>query len=250
MRTMAEDRPDQTQNPIAVGTIGGSGSRVVARILKGAGVFMGARLNGSEDNLEFTERFRHREILELPEPAFAARLAAFERLSRTAMQAAGQQRWGWKEPNSHVVIERILATYPGMRYVHLLRSGLDMAFSTNQRQARLWGPIYLGREVAEPPQPRDMLAYFCEVHRRIAALAARPENRDRVLFLHYEALCARPEAEIARLLAFLGLEPAEPLAALAALVAPPDSIGRHRAHDPAVFDPADLAYLERTLPDA
>ncbi|EGJ20309.1 hypothetical protein RSWS8N_19154 [Cereibacter sphaeroides WS8N] len=248
MMSMIDHGPDPTQTPIAVGAIGGSGTRVVARILKGAGVFMGTRLNESEDNLDFTERFRHREVLALPDGAFEARLRQFEGLSRAGMREAGQRHWGWKEPNTHVVIDRILAAYPKMRYVHLLRSGLDMAFSANQRQAWFWGPYFLERPVAEPPGPRDMLAYFCAVHRRISALADRPENRGRVLFLQYEALCARPEAEIARLMDFLGLEPAQPVATLAALIAPPASIGRHREHDLSVFDPADLAYLKQIQP--
>lgn len=249
MMDMTADRPDPDQQPIAIGTIGGSGSRVLARILQGAGVSMGANLNVSNDNLDFTARFRLREILDLPAPQFAARLAEFEGLSRAAMQQAGLARWGWKEPNCHVVIDRILGAYPRLRYVHLLRNGRDMAFSSNRNQARLWGPVYLGRALDEPPGPRDMLAYFCEVHRRIAGLAARPENRDRMLFVHYEQLCARPQAEIARLLDFLDLDPGCPLADLVGLVEPAPGIGRHRDQGAEIFDPADLAYLAQTFPE-
>lgn len=197
--------------------------------------------------LDFTTRFRQREILALPDHEFARRLAEFETLSRATMQQLGRRRWGWKEPNSHVVIDRILAAYPRMRYIHLLRDGRDMAFSQNCNQARLWGPIYLGRTLQEPPSPRDMLAYFCAVHRRISEIARRPENYERILFVHYERLCAQPADEIANILNFLALSPEQPLADLAALVEPSSGIGRHHAWGTDVFDPKDLDYLTQKL---
>ncbi len=41
------------RTPIAVGGIGGSGTRVVAAILKELGIFIGDNLNASNDNLDF-----------------------------------------------------------------------------------------------------------------------------------------------------------------------------------------------------
>jgi hypothetical protein len=37
--------------------------------------------------------------------------------------------WGWKEPNTHVVLDRLWAELPRLKYVHVRRHGLDMAFS-------------------------------------------------------------------------------------------------------------------------
>lgn len=224
------------ENPsVAIGAIGGSGTRVLARIVEAAGVHMGAELNVSHDALAFTRAFRDPAILGASDADFTARLDRF-RAEMRAGDASG--RWGWKEPNTHLVIERLLRAIPGLRYVHLSRDGRDMAYSRNQNQLRLWGPIVLGRALPDP-QPADALEYHCAVHRRIAALAAA--EPDRVLMLRFEALCAAPEAEIAGLLRFLGLE--ADARALAAMVQPPGSIGRWRAHGTAPFRAEDLAYL-------
>ena len=42
--------------------------------------------------------------------------------------------WGWKEPISHIYIEHLAAHFDGLRWIHVMRHGLDMAYSTNQRQ--------------------------------------------------------------------------------------------------------------------
>ena len=40
--------------PVAIGGVGGSGTRLVAQLLSGAGIHMGDDLNGSSDTLWFT----------------------------------------------------------------------------------------------------------------------------------------------------------------------------------------------------
>lgn len=245
---MTQLMPDCRQRPIAIGAIGGSGSRVLAQIIQTSGISIGSNLNGSHDNLAFTARFKTLDVLDLPEAEFFARLREFEAVSRTEMEQAGKRRWGWKEPNTHVVIDRILDAYPSMRYVHLLRNGFDMAFSGNQNQPRLWGPSYLNRPLSEPPAPAEILAYFCEVHRRILKLALQPHNQNRILVVEYEALCADPKFEIIRLLDFLELTPEVPLDDLCKIIRKPTSIGRGLNFGLDPFDQEDLAYIRMHLP--
>ncbi len=123
-------------------------------------------------------------------------------MTEAAMRPAADIRWGWKEPNTHIVIERLWQRLPGLRYVHVVRNGLDMAFSTNQHQLRLWGPHVLGAE--GPVTPERSLAYWCEVHRRLQRLHAG--NRDRMYWLDFDALCRDPRKGVAGLLEFLGLD--------------------------------------------
>lgn len=245
---MTQTVPDFTQRPIAIGAIGGSGSRVLAQVVHAAGVSLGSNLNSSNDNLEFTTRFKALGIKNVSDVDFTSRLAEFETLSRIEMQQAGKNHWGWKEPNTHIVIDRIFDYYPAMRYVHLLRNGFDMAFSNNQNQPRLWGSDYLGRPISEPPTPAEILAYFCEVHRRILELASRLHNHSRILIVEYEALCADPESEITRLLDFLELTPEVPLEDLSGVVRQPTSIGRGLAFGLDPFEQEDLAYIRMHLP--
>ncbi len=266
--------------PVAVGAVGGSGTRVIAGLLRRAGVEMGGDLNAANDNLWFTLLFKRLEVLVAPGDELArlftlfrarmrgeadllrqdeacrtlADLAAVARpqhpqlwLARRAesftgapVSSAPAAGWGWKEPNTHVVVERLLELDPSLRYVHVMRSGLDMAFSVNRNQLGLWGEVFLGREVAAGP--RDALAYWCAVHRRMARIAARfPE---RVLLFDFDAMCDVPAPEAARLLAFCGHElGGEDLADFAAGVRVPASRGGFRGHGTGDFAPEDLAYV-------
>lgn len=241
----------EQDNPIAIGAIGGSGTRVVARIVEASGVFMGDNLNASHDNLEFTMRFKKRDILACPEGEFWHYVKDFTEVMRRGMVRSGAPNWGWKEPNTHVVVAHLLRYYPKLRYVHLLRSGLDMAFSQNKNQVRLWGPIFLKRIINDPPNPADALEYFCEVHRRITKLASSSEFKDRITLIHFEKICHQPEQEIKRLLDFLDLQPPKNggLDKLSKMISPPETIGQGRKYDRKIFRTEDLDYIQEFIPD-
>jgi Sulfotransferase family len=266
--------------PVAIGGIGGSGTRVVAAVAAGVGLALGDDLNGALDNLAFTLLFKRPEILTAPDHELAALVGVFvkamrglgpltrverelvaravgaprpmhpvpwlrervRRLEAAASLCRQPERWGWKEPNTHVVLDRLRAALPSLRYVHVARHGLDMAYSANQNQLRLWGPLLLGRPVEVTPA--SALEYWCAVHRRVLALAA--DMGDDFLLVSYDDLCREPREQVARLLDFLGVAVSAPkLERLAGIVVRPRSIGRHAAHGLATFNPADLAYVER-----
>jgi hypothetical protein len=277
----------KTAPPIAVGGIGGSGTRLIAGLLRELGFDIGPDLNESLDNLTFTLLFKWRGVGDLDD----ARFADLWRIFEDAMTASGNARrlataddwrarvrpladadrpqhprawlvgraralarlltaddrqppaaWAWKEPNTHLVIDRLLGLRADLRYLHVMRNGLDMAFSGNQNQLRLWGESFLGRPVADTPA--DSLAYWVAAHRRIDRIAA--DHPGRVKLLNYDALCQDPEANLPELLAFAGVDPDRAtLDRLTPLIAPPESIGRHRAQDTSGFDPDDVAYVRQ-----
>lgn len=273
--TRSADGADR--GPVAIGAIGGSGTRVVARVVAAGGLFLGSDLNDAFDNLWFTLLFKRRDVLladaglfgQLVD-VFAARMSGaappalaaglLRRLAHDPARSRDREwllarvesflagphpavgRWGWKEPNTHVVVDRLLSTIPGLRYVHVTRHGLDMAHSDNQQQLRLWGPIFLGRDVQISPV--DSLAYWCAAERRVRELAQTHPGR--MYFVDFDALCREPETRIAELDAFLGLQlPSAVGAALAADIRTPASAGRfRRAGRIDAFQSEDLAYLE------
>jgi len=47
-----------TEAPVAIGGVGGSGTRLIAQCLKELGYFIGSDLNESNDNLLFTALFK------------------------------------------------------------------------------------------------------------------------------------------------------------------------------------------------
>ena len=62
-------------------------------------------------------------------------------------QQAPVERWAWKEPNTHIVADLILQLSEHVKYIHVVRNGLDMAWSRNQNQLKFWGPLLLGDSV-------------------------------------------------------------------------------------------------------
>lgn len=262
--------------PIAIGGVGGSGTRLIAALAIGLGLRAGPDLNEPNDNLWFTLLFKAADVPDLAPADFAARAAIFtaamdgsraltadERVlvealaaedrpqhprdwmqirARSLLAAAAapralSPRWGWKEPNTHIVLPQWLAVRPDLRYIHVVRNGLDMALSRNQNQRALWGPRLLGRPVQDTR--RDALAYWVAVHRRIAELGA--SLGENFLWLDYDRLCREPEVGLAELGDFLAVPRADALA-LRSLVVTGENRGRGVNLDE--FDPADLHYLQ------
>ncbi len=281
---MSLDLSDSRLIPrVAIGGIGGSGTRVLAKIIRMAGLQLGGDLNDALDNLWFTLLFKERGVSALDDAAFDRRLRLFIAANAGGMPLDDRQRqelrqlstiprpdehrpqhdrawlaaraesavlaaaapahdrpWGWKEPNTHICIDRIAARLPTLKYIHLARNGLDMAYSANCAQLAFWGQALLGRPVLR--RPRDALAYWCAVHRRIFSIAR--ELKGRFLFLRFEDLCAEPVTEIRRVMEFLEIPvSSQCLREMAAAVRTPPSIGRWRERSLDVFDAQDVAYV-------
>lgn len=235
---MSERRPLQP-HVVAIGGVGGSGTRLGAALLQLLGYYIGGDLNETLDNLWFTLLFERRSILMECEPNFRdlsdlfflrmagatkfspgqreyiSRLAQEERLRHsrewlcrraesflngTNLRQAGQP-WGWKEPNTHIVIGPLLKLHRDLRYIHFTRHPLDMAFSPNQNQLENWGPILLSRNVGK--DPRQSLSYWCAAHRRIHAVMQQWPQR--TMIVDFDALCADPQKQSALVAGFLNV---------------------------------------------
>jgi len=275
---MGTDSLAYVKAPIAVGGLGGSGTRVVARILIELGVGMGYDLNESLDNLSFTFLFARPELLHADATEFNRLLSIFvsamtgagclsavdTHMLRTIAAASRFQHssawlreradalmlgaptgpptcpWGWKEPNTHVFVGRLRLAMPAMRYIHVIRSGLDAAYSSNQTQLLRWGPYLLGPNV--DLSPYYALKYWCTVHRRVLDLCKPMAAR--FMLLNYDRLCQEPRIELERLTEFLGIACTDQqIQQLAALVRPPATIGRYRQHGLDDFDTEDVRFV-------
>lgn len=169
------------------------------------------------------------------------RLSAAMRTPRLDGQATG---WGWKEPNSHVFIDHLARRYPRMRYIHVIRHGLDMAYSGNQAQLRNWGPLYGVELDASAPAAHQALQFWIRSN-QAAIRKAEHLFGDRFLLVRFDDVCDQPRGEIQRLAAFLGVSLcAEDVEALSALPRSPSSRGRYRGHHLADFDPVSIAAVE------
>jgi sulfotransferase family protein len=229
--------------PSIMGATGGSGTRVVARVARRAGLYIGEHLNPAEDALDIAAYY-DRWINPYywhghgwgpdVEPEMRAELSAL--LARHLAGANGAA-WGWKEPRSIFLIAFLARALPGLRFVHVVRDGRDLAFSKNQNQPRKHAGAFLGSEAEDPAAPACSIELWNAVN-MAAADTAEAELGERYLRIRYEDLCAEPQGAIARVLGFLGLD-GDP-AQLADEVEPPPTLGRWRQADPAL-----VAELER-----
>ena len=151
------------------------------------------------------------------------------------------QRWGWKEPNTHIILAQLLEFFPELKYIHIIRNGLDMAYSSNQNQPKLWGNEYLNKpyEVG----PAFSLSYWCEVHKNIIDMKKR--FHDNIHLIYFENLCSDPLFEIGKMLDFCQIYyDNNTLLSLAQKVISPQSMGRFRQFGTEHFDKQDVRFVE------
>jgi len=156
-----------------------------------------------------------------------------------------QNRWGWKEPNSHIYLEYLADFFSNIKYIHTIRHGLDMAFSDNQQQLYNWGPFFdLELPQSKSDEPAASLKFWIKSNRRVIQSGQKLGDQ-KFLVVNFDRLCLTPKSEIQKIVSFLNIEPdAETLETLNRIPHKPKSLGRYRAHDISQFDPADLTALE------
>ena len=255
--------------PVVVGGVGGSGTRVLAQLLRSLDFDMGSDLNESLDDLSFTALFKRpslwplqdhiSQLIEALDVYLAskghkstswtsqahqnARVAELLKSTREknewietgdpsdreqflTMASDPKPLWGWKEPNAHIPLPFLVTALPNMKYIHVTRHGLDMAYSSNQTQLKVWGEKLLRRSV-EPESPDDSFAYWCAAHERLLQLCELTDQQ--ILILPFEGLFTDADSTLSKLCSFLGLPNTLVTArdALTALQAP-TTIGRYR----------------------
>jgi len=145
--------------------------------------------------------------------------------------------WGWKEPNSHIYLHWLYRYYPEMKYIHLIRNGLDMAYSSNQAQLHNWGFIWgIDQERIEHEPQWASLEYWIQANRH-AINVGRTMSSRKFMVLNYDHLCESPMDELLRLFAFLEVDIASiALDYYSNKIRMPKTIGRHRQFDGSVFE--------------
>lgn len=260
-------------NIISIGGIGGSGTRVVADILQKAGFHIGDDLNESNDTLLFTLLFKRENILTLLDDEFDMTFGLFEKIMSSDKQvsndemnylkslssadrtlhakewlsqrvasinnATNHKLWGWKEPNTHIVIEKIMNLKENLKFIYVYRNGLDMAYSNNQNQLKLWGGIFFNQNSVEI-NPKNSLKYWCLAHERMRKL--QKKHPTKIYLLDFDKLCLEKEESLRDLSSFIAKE--LPLEEMGDSIDAPSSIGRHKKHSLENFDKEDLVYVD------
>lgn len=261
---------------ISIGGVGGSGTRVVAQIFNELGYHIGEDLNTANDNLLFTLLFKYRSILTKDDEEFKTLYRIFkkilqgslpltpkeleitqslatcsrppqhteqflkERLKKISHKPKKENKFAFKEPNTHIVIERLFKLEKNLKYVYVYRNGLDMAYSKNQNQLKLWGDIFLDEQNCKIDE-RNSLKYWCITHRRLLKLKETYPNR--IYMLDFDKLCKYPQDSITDMLEFFGLDDKKQIDRLTNLVKLPSSTGRYKKFSLENFDKEDLKFI-------
>ena len=238
--------------PNVIGGSGGSGTRVVARIARRAGMFTGAHLNEADDEMTFflfDERWIDPYLLaqtqEHSGPRLHRMIPDFERVigRLCAFLREEPRSWGWKMPRSILHLPFLHEQFPAMKFVHVIRDGRYMAYSKQDYILRRHGFILLDPAEQGWSQPAQAMALWRRMNLD-AADYGEQRMADRYLRVRFEDLCADPVPVVQRLLDFFGL--AGDAAAIAQSEVQPPSATRPWERD----DAEPVAELEAIGRDA
>jgi len=279
----ALNRAPVSPAPVAIGGVGGSGTRLIASILASSGFDIGSDRNPASDNLAFTLLFKQSDLWPLDknraridelirlflhtmfyrqdltkrdkqliralaeQPRLNAPVEWLRQRAEALISLPGDAQtpahWGWKEPNTHIFLPALNEHIPKLKYIHVTRHGLDMAYSANQAQVRFWGEALTGRATASV-SPQASFDYWCAAHRRVMDIGSSMGSR--FLLLNFDRFCAQPGQGMAGLLHFLGIEPSlEQNQCLLDMVRRPGSVGRHKSEPRLRLHEQDLALLRQ-----
>ena len=144
-----------------------------------------------------------------------------EGLLRAWTQLKGKSRWGEKTPQHTLWWRTILAGFPDLQVIHLVRDGRDVALSY---KAAFFGPKHVYQ-----------LAGRWKQYLAAAEASQTVLGESRFLPVRYESLLAEPERELRGICAFLGEEFA------------PAMLTFHREDIPPIADQRNLANLGRPI---
>lgn len=197
--------------PVAIAGMHRAGTSLIARMLTASGLDLGGvdqHLPPQPDNPEGF--FEHRAFVDLNERLLAAiggiwrdppqpqsgwehdpALDSFlDEARRLPAEYRLNEPWGWKDPRNSLTLPFWRRVFPELRIVVCVRHPLEVAYSLLERD---YLPIRMGLSL--------WAAYLRQ------ALADAPAERR--IVAHYAAFFQRPEAELRRLTAALGLTPAD-----------------------------------------
>jgi hypothetical protein len=244
--------------PVVIFGTGGSGTRVLQVLTDHSGYYLGTNLNRAGDALDighFMRRWLDRYlgktdwigkmITGSDKGRFGYPLAMAEDFAATLEDHRDaiedpEALWGWKAPRTILIFPFVHELFPGMRAIHLVRDGRDMAYSRNQQQMRRHAPQLLDTSQNEQPEPMRSIAFWARVN-LAAARYGEARLGSNYLRMRYEDVCGDPGTAVVQLLDFIDSPaPRDSMREVATeKIRPSTSIGRWREQDR-----AEIAALE------
>lgn len=153
--------------------------------------------------------------------------------------------WGWKWPETYLILPYVYRTFPQGRYVHMIRDGRDVAFKRHSTDdpARPLGRMLIERlGVQGKPRYLQAAASWEFQVRRYVEFSRQEIPAENRFEMSYEEFCREPVALMNRLADFLGIPMTEACRDYVAGTLTDAQIGQH--HD---ADPAQLREVEAQI---
>ncbi len=264
------DRLAALPAPLIIYNKSHSGSRLLARVLRTQGVFLGAECNDSEDALPIFPLVELLVVRYYPNYhlLWPASAAAQAEVADTAAQAFARhlvgynqqqhQAWGWKLCETLYAMPVLHFLFPQAKVVHLVRDGRDVAWSNHVApELPFWRKVYFNTDKIERhrglwltnrayerrPYLYNALHWVnsVETGRAYGAML-----HDRYLEVRYEDLCHDFHKTLTRLLDTLGLKADRSAITQLASEVRLDSVGKFH-HYPHRLQRRVLRIIEPTL---
>lgn len=211
-------------SPIILIGRGGSGTRLLSEMAVAAGFFLGNTLNQSWDSEEWVDLV-YRIVIETGGQRDLPRGSRFRAEIRNRAQnilreaeQTGETLWGWKLPETILVLPLFLNAFPEAKIIHLVRHPISGSLRRSHMTSRLGNPVgdvvlpaaygYAGRDLTlihgDETYLHNAYSWNFQVSRVVDFARATLSERN-YIELRYEDVCRKPEKAVANVRSFVGL---------------------------------------------
>lgn len=205
--------------PIVATGRGGSGTRLLSLTLREHGLFLGNRLNESEDSVEWIDLIYELAIKKLTDklpPGAHWQQELIARAEHVVLKGLWKQtqRWGWKLPETMLILPEVARAFSEAQIIHLVRHPLDTCLRRTHMTSRMDNSIGEATLLAAyqwlnwDRDPRDDEDYIRNAASWVYQVDqvvrfSKSLETERYLEIKYEDLCAHPQAVSDTIAAFL-----------------------------------------------
>lgn len=204
---------------------GHTGTRLIAKLMQDLGIYIGQheQINGCEDSMEWVRLIY--QMVEECGPVSEFKIGSFYKsdirnnarnILKNGFVAPGAA-WGWKLPETTLVMPFFVDAFPEIKFVHCVRHPVSSTLRASHQTANPFTPLgsaavagayaYCGRNADLVPDDEEWLrSAITWQHQTTRAMKyGRTLGQDRYMEMKYEDICANPDWALSTLERFTKL---------------------------------------------